>query len=110
MAGFAEITIEQGASFSTTITVNGADGSPTNLTSYTGAAQLRKSYYSTNATATFATSIDTVNATITLTLSAATTANIAPGRYVYDTTLRDTNGTVTRILEGVIDVSPSVTR
>ena len=49
MAGYAELTLEQGANFTTTVTVNGSDGSPTNLTSYTAAAQLRKSYYSTTA-------------------------------------------------------------
>ena len=50
MAGFAEITIEQGADFSTTITVNDSNGTPQNLTSYTAASQIRKSYYSTTAT------------------------------------------------------------
>jgi hypothetical protein len=109
-AAYTNLYLEKGATFNTTITLDDVYGNNYNLIGYTANSQVRKSYYSSNATATFVTSIDTTNATITLTLSAATTSNIAPGRYVYDTTLRDTNGTVTRILEGVIDVSPSVTR
>jgi len=39
------------------------------------------------------------------------TANIAPGRYVYDTIIRESaNNTTTRILEGIFEVSPAVTR
>jgi hypothetical protein len=49
--------------------------------------------------------------TITLTLPASVTANIAPGRYVYDTIIRESaNNTTTRILEGIFEVSPAVTR
>jgi hypothetical protein len=45
-----------------------------------------------------------------LSMSTPTTANIAAGRYVYDTIIKTPSGDATRILEGVIDVSPSVTR
>jgi len=109
-AAYTNLYLEKGATFNTTITLDDVYGNNYNLIGYTANSQVRKSYYSSNATATFVTSIDTTNATITLTLSASTTSNIAPGRYVYDTTLTDRVGTVTRILEGVIDVSPSVTR
>jgi len=45
-----------------------------------------------------------------LNLTAAATANIAAGRYVYDTKITDQNSSVLRILEGIAEVSPSVTR
>jgi hypothetical protein len=77
---------------------------------YSASSQIRKSYYSSNATATFVATIDPTTATISLQLSARATANISPGRYVYDTTITDTNQNVIRILEGVVDVSPCVTR
>ena len=109
-AAYTNLYLEKGASFNTTITLDDVYGASYNLIGFTANSQFRKSYYSTNATATFATSIDTANATLTLSLTPAITANVAPGRYVYDTTLTDKNGAVTRILEGVIDVSPSVTR
>jgi hypothetical protein len=44
-------------------------------------------------------------------LSAANSANIFPGRYVYDTIIKNTiDGSTIRILEGTVIVSPSVTR
>jgi hypothetical protein len=109
-AAYTNLYLEKGASFNTIITLDDVYGASYNLVGYTANSQFRKSYYSTNATATFATSIDTANATLTLSLTSAITSNVSPGRYVYDTTLTDKNGNVTRILEGVIDVSPSVTR
>ena len=60
-----------------------------------------------------ASQIATVNAntgTVSLVMSTPTTANIAAGRYVYDTIIKAPSGDATRILEGIVDVSPSVTR
>ena len=112
MAGFAELTVEQGASYSTTVTVNGSDGSPTNLTNYTAAAQLRKSYYSSNAAATFSVSTgnDPSLGIITMSLDAANTANIYPGRYVYDVYVTSGSTQRIRVLEGIINVTPQVTK
>ena len=109
MAAFVEIFIEQGANLSSTVTVTYPFGYTVNLSTYSAASQIRKSYYSSNATAIFSTSINVGQGTITLELSSATTANIAAGRYVYDTVI-SANNTTTRILEGIVDVSPRVTR
>jgi hypothetical protein len=110
-AAYSNLYIEQGTSFSTTITVDDVYGDVFNLTNYTARSQIRKSHYSANTTAVFTTSVNSGQGSITLSLSAAVTANIAPGRYVYDTTITGTNnGQITRILEGSVDVSPSVTR
>jgi hypothetical protein len=108
-AGYTNLYIEQGTTFSTTITLDDVTGSAYNLTSYTASSQIRKSYYQANASATFATSINANTGTITLNLDAPTTANITPGRYVYDTIL--INGSnVIRILEGIAEIAPSVSR
>lgn len=110
-AAISNLYIEQGTSFSTTITIDDVYGDIFDLTNFSVASQIRKSYYSANTTAMFTTSINSGQGSITLSLSSAVTANIAPGRYVYDTKLTGiNNGQVTRILEGVVDVSPSVTR
>lgn len=110
MAGFAELTLEQGASYSTTVTVNGSNGSPTNLTNYTAAAQLRKSYYSSTAT-DFTVSISNAAAgEISMTLTAANTANLTPGRYVYDLLITSPTFVKTRVVEGIATILPSVTR
>jgi len=43
-------------------------------------------------------------------MSAANTANLTPGRYVYDVEIEDASGDVTRIFEGIVTVLPNVTR
>ena len=110
MAGFAELTVEQGASYSTTVTVNGSDGSPTNLTNYTAAAQLRKSYYSSTATDFTVAISDAAGGEITMSLTAANTANLSPGRYMYDLLITSPVNVKTRVVEGIATILPSVTR
>lgn len=111
MADFVELTVEQGATFSTEVTVNDANGFPKNLNDYTVRSQIRKSYYSTTSI-DFDISIDSPNdGLITMELSSETTANITPGRYVYDTIIEENStGIVTRIFEGIATILPSVTR
>jgi hypothetical protein len=109
-AAYTNLYIEQGTTFSTTITVDDVYGSVYDLSGSTVRGQIRKSYYSTNPTAQFQTSIAISTGLISLTLAANVTSNIAPGRYVYDATLTNSANVVTRILEGIVDVSPSVTR
>jgi len=110
MAGFAELTIEQGADFSTTVTVNDANGVPTDLLNYTGAAQLRKSYYSATATNFAVTVSDAANGELTMILTAANTANLTAGRAVYDLLITSPTNVKTRVVEGIVTILPAVTR
>ena len=75
-AAYTNIYIEQGATFSTSITLDDVYGEAYNLIGYTANSQIRKSYYSANATATFSTAINSNTGSITLNLTAAVTANI----------------------------------
>jgi hypothetical protein len=109
-AGYSNLYLEQGTSFSTTITLDDIYQNAYNLVGFSASSQMRSSYYSANATAVFSTGINANTGVVTLSLSANTTANITPGRYVYDAIINDGHGNITRILEGVVDVSPSVTR
>jgi len=93
----ANIVIDQGATYSTSIDVTDEDGAVVNLTGFTGAAQLRKHYTSTAQTA-FTVSITANTGVVSLSLSANVTNNIAAGRYVYDCELTDTAGTVSRLI------------
>lgn len=110
MAGFVELTIEQGANYSTTVTVNDSNGSPTNLTNYTAAAQLRKSYYSTTATEFTVAVTDAAAGQITMSITSANTANLTPGRYVYDLLITSPTSVKSRVIEGIATILPSVTR
>ena len=113
-AGYQNLYLEQGTSFSVSITLDDAYGEVYDLTDAAARSQIRKSYYSANATATFSTSVNSTTGTITLSLTSAQTANISAGRYLYDTIV-DFPGigganTVIRVLEGTVDVVPRITR
>lgn len=109
MAIKAHIQIDQGANYSTSIDVTDDAGDPVDLTGYTGAAQMRKHYTSTNAHA-FTVAIANASGVVTLSMNATVTANITAGRYVYDCELTDGSGTVSRLVEGIVTVTPQVTR
>jgi hypothetical protein len=110
MAVKANITIDQGTSFETTLDVTDDNGDPINLTGYTGAAQMRKHYTSSNSYA-FVVSINPTAGVVTLTMNAATSGAITAGRYVYDCELTSSaTTTISRVLEGIVTVTPQVTR
>lgn len=113
MAAYTEITIEQGASFSTTVNVEDAYYNPVNLTGYSASSQMRKSYYSGTAYRITATVTGNSNGEITMSMTSANTASLTPGRYVYDLIIDDNvvgSNTITRVVEGIVTVLPSVTR
>ena len=112
MAAIANLLIDQGASFSSTVTVYNSDDTVFDLTDYTGAAQVRKSYSSSSASATFTISFssDRTLGQITLSLTPTQTAELEEGRYVYDVLITDPTGEVTRVVEGSVLVRAGVTR
>jgi hypothetical protein len=109
MATKANLVIDQGSTFSTDLTLKDDNGDPLTLDGYTASSQIRKWYTSSNAAATFATSVNSEIGVITLSLSANQTSNLVSGRYVYDVEI--SAGTeVSRIVEGIVTVTPQVTR
>ena len=117
MAAIANLIIDQGANFSSDVTVKDANGNPFDLTGYTTEAKMAKGYASTR-TRTSITSVIATDATsgiIALSLTATQTASLdAPDRYVYDVEMQyddsSSNTIIERVLEGHMRVSPSVTR
>ncbi len=110
MAGFVELTAEQGANLTTTITVNDSAGDALNLVGYSVASMARKSYASSNSTSFTASVTDASTGLITLEMPASTTANLTSGRYVYDVVITSSADVKTRVIEGILTVLPSVTR
>jgi hypothetical protein len=110
LAAFSELVIEQGATFISTLNVEDVNGDAINLTSYTANSQMRKSYYSSSSNIIISTITGTSNGEITLGMSAANTSNLTPGRYVYDVIITSPTNVVTRVVEGIVTVLPSVTR
>jgi hypothetical protein len=109
MSGKYNIVAEQGATFNLNFRVE-TDGTPWNLTGYTFAMQVRRSSAATT------TLLDITSATMTsvghvsVTVSAATMADVPAGRWVYDIELTSSGAEVTRILEGRFIVTAEVTQ
>ena len=109
MATKANLVIDQGSTFSSDLTLTDENGDPLALAGYTANSQIRKWYSSTNAAATFTTSINTISAVITLALTANQTSNLVAGRYVYDVEI-NSGAEVSRIVEGIVTVYPEATK
>ena len=111
MAVISNIFIDAGADFTTTVTVTDSTGSAVDLTGYTHAAQIRKSYDSASATVAFTTATSNASAgQFTLALTNTQTASVPHGRYVYDAVITTSGGDKTRVVEGIITVNPRVTQ
>jgi len=108
MATKLNLYIDQGTDFSTTIEVADEEGTALNLTTYTGRAQMRKHFTST-AYNSFNVA-GNANGVITVSMNAATSANIAGGRYVWDLEMVSAGNVVSRIVEGIVTINPEVTR
>ena len=112
MAATANLRIDQGASFSSDVTVKDSNGDVFDLTGYTAAAKMALGYASTRTRVAMTTTIGSpTTGVITLSLTATQTADLeAPARYVYDVEItRTSDNNVTRVIEGIISVSPNVT-
>mgnify|MGYP001295485312 CR=1 FL=1 len=110
MAIINNIFIDQGTDFTMTVDVQNALGNALDLTGYTIAAQIRKTYGSSNVTAVFTTSHNGAGGQVTMSLPDATTTSIDSGRYVYDLMITSGAGEKTRVIEGQATVTPGVTR
>ncbi|MDC3266289.1 hypothetical protein OAU13_00020 [bacterium] len=108
MATKVNLVVDQGTTFTTSITFNDENGNTINFSTYSGAAQLRKHFTSSNSTS-FEVSL-TSNGVVTLSLTANQTGNLVAGRYVYDLEVTDSSNQISRLIEGIVTVTPNVTR
>ena len=111
MATISNIFINQGADFSTTVTISDSDGTALNLAAFTALGQIRKTYESATSvsfTSTF--DSDRTTGKITISLTDTQTSALESGRYVYDLLITSVTGAKTRVVEGIATVSPSVSR
>jgi hypothetical protein len=109
MAIKMNIVIDQGSDYEVTVDLTDANNAPTNLMGFVGAAQMRKHYTSLNSTR-FDVVVAANTGRVSLSMNSATSGALTPGRYVYDCELSSSGNVVTRIIEGIVTISPSVTR
>lgn len=112
MAAFVELYIDQGTTFNNVINLtDDITNTPINVAGYIVRGQLRRSYYSSNPSANLTCTItDAANGEITLSMTDTQTSQIKAGRYLFDLETKDTNNVVSRVLEGIITVTPEITR
>jgi|TARA_B110000444_G_C18776992_1_gene565471 hypothetical protein len=116
MAQFEEVSIDQGTDVTLKLELVDVEGNKKNLTDFTVAAKMKKTYNTSDSDATtFTASVISpeTNGVVNLTLTNAQTSLLKSGRYVYDVELAfvdsSSNTVKERILEGQITVTPQVT-
>ena len=110
----SNIVIEQGYDFETTFELeNSITNEPLDLSTYElPNAVIRKTYSSSNVSATFSTEfVDAAFGKFLLKLTAAETTSLKPGRYLYDVKLT-TQGTglTSKAVEGSVIVRGGITK
>ena len=108
MAQKVNIIIDQGTTFNTRFVITDVNDDPINFTGYTANSQMRKSYTSSTSY-TFSITLNAIGE-IYLNMSASTTGSIPAGRYVYDVEVENNTGIRSRVVEGIVTVTPQVTR
>ena len=115
MATISNLNIDAAADYQSTVTISSiaTDGTETalDLTNYTATASLRKNFASTAKT-DFTCSIGSpaTSGNVTISRTGAQADALDRGRYVWERTVASAGGTITRVVEGVITINPSVTR
>ena len=113
MAITVNLNIDQGADFSTVLTLQDDSGNLTNLTGSSIYSQFRKSYGATTGYSFVVTIPSPTSGAFTLGLSASASSAIKAGRYLYDVEIISTSGGVTntaRVIEGIVTISPQITK
>jgi hypothetical protein len=100
--------VDQGTDFSDTILITNFDGTPVNVASYVFNGVVRKDPYSILPSANLAiTAADAPNGNVQISLSAANTANLEQGTYIYTVIQKNTANQTSILQDGFFIVLPS---
>ena len=109
-AGVYNISIEQGSTWSLRLEIDSEAGIDKNMTGFTTASKIGKSYYDTSPISMSTDYIQITQGIFTISLTAAQTAALDPAHeYVYDVEITDASGVVTRMIQGRATVSAGIT-
>lgn len=109
MAKVVNLEIDQGTTFSTTVTLKDTNGDLIDLSGHIGAGSIKKHpgsavVYDMNIT------LGGNTGQVTISLSPTISDDIPHGRYIYDVSLLSDTGTYSRVIEGTAFINPQVTR
>lgn len=110
-----DIAIEQGATFRLNLVWKDSNDVPVDLTGYIARMQVRGSFSDANIQLNLTTENGAIvlggaAGTIAVTAAATFTDDIKIRAGVYDLELQASDGTVTRLVQGKVKISPEVTR
>jgi len=101
------LTMDQGSEFLNNFSVANTTGA-VDLSTFTAASQMRK-HYSSNTAINITVTLN-ANGVVQMYLPSSNTAVIEPGRYEYDVEITDNTSKTYRIIEGIMTVTPGITR
>jgi len=110
MATISNLFVDAGSDYSNIITVSSTNGQSLDLTGYTVASQMRKSYSSSTVYAFTASLYDAATGRVRLQLSASNSSAIPAGRWLYDVEITSGAGSKTRVVEGIVTITPQITQ
>ena len=104
------ITVNTGENFYRDFYLDNIDGTPLDLTGYTGKSEVRKHPESVGAATTFALSfVDRTNGRFRLSLDRYVTEKLKPGRYYYDVMFTDSSNKKSIVVEGMFSAREDYT-
>lgn len=110
MSTTINLDVQQGADFYRTMTVVDNNKNIINLTNYTIAGQIRKSYSDADYVSFDITKTNASLGKMSISLTNLVTDTLTASKYVYDIEITAGNGIKHRIAEGIITTSQNVTR
>ena len=110
MATIQNLTVDQDADFTQTLTVKDSTGTVVDISGQTVTSKLRKTHLSTSSTSFTTALVSATDGTCSITLTDTVTSALTEGRYVWDLTTTTSGGLITRRIEGRVTITPSVTR
>lgn len=110
MATISNLYVDAGATYSNIITVTASNGQALDLSGYTVASQMRKSFQSSTAYAFTASVFNAATGKIRLQLTPTQSEAIPAGRWLYDVEITSASGTKTRVVEGIVTINPQITQ
>ena len=101
------LNVDQGASFFMQVSVEDQSGAALDLTNYTLKGQMRKHHLASDYTEM---TLTKGSGTIDIAMTADQTKVLEPGYYVYDIVIKDLSDNITRLFDGMVQVTPGVTQ
>ena len=110
MATISNLYVDAGSTYSNIITVSASNGQALDLTGFTVASQMRKSYGSSTVYNFTSSIYNAALGKVRLQLTDTQSQTIPAGRWLYDVEIRSPSGAVTRVVEGIVTVNPQITQ